>query len=104
MQVLAVPKDIVFRTEVGHVDHKRVALPTATRGTEPLTDTGRQMGASVHDYVALPPLSLTHVVEDRDAARRLHDPAETAGGAAKHKRPAGQAALRPRTVLRTIAA
>src|SRR5947208_8199596 len=93
VQVLARSKDIGFRTEVGHVDHKRVALPMAARVAEPLTDVGRQMGASVHDDVALPSLPLTHVVEDRDAARGLHDPAETAGVAAKYERPAGQAAL-----------
>src|ERR1700674_185858 len=104
LQVLARSKDIGFRTEVGHVDHKRVALPMAARVAEPLADVGRQVGASVHDDVALPPFSLTHVVEDRDAARGLHDPAETAGVAAKHKRPAGQAALCQRTVLRTIVA
>src|SRR5437016_9212579 len=39
---------------------------------------------SVHDDVALPALALPHVVEDRDAARGLHDPAKTAGVAAKH--------------------
>src|SRR5438876_4462201 len=83
VQVLARSKYIGFRTEVGHVDHKRVALPTAARVAVPLTDVGRQVGAPVHDDVPLPPLSLTHVVEDRDAARRLHDPAEAAGGAAK---------------------
>src|SRR2546423_3753085 len=99
VQVLARSKDIGFRTEVGHVDHERVALPMAARVPEPLADVGRQMGASVHDDVALPPLSLTHVVEDRDAARGLHDPAEAAGVAAKHNRAAGQAALRQRTVL-----
>src|SRR5712691_12486912 len=83
MQVLARPKGIGFRTEIGHVDHQRVALPMAARIAVPLTDVGRQVGAAVHNDVALPPLPLAHIVEDRDAARRLHDPAETAGVAAK---------------------
>ena len=59
---------------------------------------------SVRLATALPPLPLTHVVEDRDAARRLHDPAEAAGRASELGQPAGQAALRQRTVLRTIVA
>src|SRR5258706_1984664 len=104
MQVLARPKGIGFRTEVGHVNHQRVALPMAARVAEPLADVGRQVGAPVHDNVALPPLPLTHVVKHRNAARCLHDPAETAGGAAKFLQSAGQAALTQRTVLRTIVA
>src|SRR5258708_35093686 len=76
----------------------------AARVAEPLTDGGRQVGAAVHDNVSLPSLPLTHVVEHRDAARRLHDPAETAGGAAKLRQSAGQAALPQRTVLRAIVA
>src|SRR5262249_37197894 len=78
MQVLARAKEISFRAEVGHVDHKRVAFPMAARVAEPLTDAGRQVGAAVHDDVALPPLALIHVVEYRDAARRLHDAAKAA--------------------------
>src|SRR6516164_6685216 len=31
MQVLARPLEIGFRTEVGHVDHQRVALPVTAR-------------------------------------------------------------------------
>jgi hypothetical protein len=34
---------------------------------------------SVHDDVALPALTLAHVVKNRDAAGRLHDAAEAAG-------------------------
>src|ERR1700678_2722715 len=49
VQVLARPLEIGFRTEVGHVDHKRIALPMAARVAVPLTDAGRQMGAPVHD-------------------------------------------------------
>src|SRR5262249_25316875 len=40
VQVLTRSEGIGFRTEVGHVDHERVALPTAARVTEPLTDAG----------------------------------------------------------------
>src|SRR5262249_50694553 len=67
-QVLARALEISLRTEVGHVHHKRVALPVATRVAEPLTDAGRQVGTAVHDDVALKPLALVHVVEHRDAA------------------------------------
>ena len=79
VQVLARALEIGLRTEVRHVDDERVALPVAARVAVPLADVGRQMRASVHDDVALPALALAHVVEDRDAARRLHDPAEAAG-------------------------
>src|SRR5277367_6041427 len=62
------------------------------------------MRASVHNDVTLPPLPLTYVVEDRDAVWCLHDPAEAAVVGSKFGQPAGQAALRQRTVLRTIVA
>jgi hypothetical protein len=55
------------------------------RVTVPLTYVGRRMGASVHDDVALPALALPYVIEDRDAARRLHDPTEAADPAAKRR-------------------
>src|ERR1700675_3890861 len=42
-------------------------------------------------------------IEDAELGR-LHDPAETAGGAAKLRQSAGQAALWQRAVLRTIVA
>src|SRR5205085_10517684 len=74
---------IGFRTKVRDVDHERIALPTAARVAVPLADVGRQMRTSVHDDVALPSLALTHVVEDRYAARCLHDPAEAPGRASK---------------------
>ncbi len=62
-------------------------------------------GLAVHDDIALPPLALTHVVEDRDAAWRLHDLAEAAAErGAKFGQPAGQAALGQRGILRTIVA
>src|SRR5580658_4981197 len=78
VQVLARPLKIGFRAEVGHVDHERVALPMTTRVAEPLADVGRQVGAPVHNNIALPPLALIHVVEDRDAAGGLHDSAKAA--------------------------
>src|SRR4029077_11076538 len=104
MQVLARPKDIGFRTEVGHVDDQRVALPMAGGVAVPLADVGRQVWAAVHDDVALPSLPLTHVVEDRDAARRLHDPAKAAGRPAELGEPTCEAALAQRTVLRPVVA
>src|SRR5215470_11600447 len=60
------------------------------------------MGAPVHHDVALPPLSLAHVVEHRDAAWRLHDPVRAL--ASDPRQPGGQAADRRRAVLRTIMA
>src|SRR5437588_13114856 len=104
MQV--VPRALIIRlwTEVRHVDHERVALPAATRVAIPLADAGRQMRTSVHDDVALPPLALAYVIEDGDAARRLHDPAKAAGRRSKLGQPAGQAALRQGTVLGSVIA
>src|SRR5438105_6326453 len=58
------------------------------------------MRTSVHDDVALPALPLADVVEDRNAARCLHDPPEA--DTAKLGQPAGQTALRQRGVLRTV--
>src|SRR5437763_14410855 len=62
------------------------------------------MRAPVHDDVTLPALALSHVVEDRDAAWRLHDPAEASGHGSKLGQPGGQAAIRQRAVLRAIMA
>src|SRR5207245_178482 len=73
VHVLARAEEIGLRAEVGHVDHKRVALPVAARIAEPLADTGRQVRAPVHDDVALPALALIQVVEHRDTTRRLDD-------------------------------
>src|SRR4029077_7799321 len=56
VHVLARAEEIGLRTEVGHVDHERVALPAAARIAEPLADIGRQVRAPVHDDVALPAL------------------------------------------------
>src|SRR5437870_59253 len=104
MQVLARALIIRLRTEVRHVDHEGIALPMATRVAIPLADVGRQVRTSVHDDVALPALPLAHVIEDRDATGRLHDPAEAADSTSELGEPAGQATLRRRTVLRTIVA
>src|SRR5262249_27015664 len=95
MQILARSEYIGLRTEIGHVDHEGVAFPMTARVAEPLTDVGRQVRTAAHHDVTLPPLTLTHVIENRDAARGLHDLAETAGGAAEFRQPRGQAALRP---------
>jgi hypothetical protein len=63
------------------------------------------MRTSVHDDVALPPLALIQVVEHRDAAGRLHDPAiAPAEQAAEVGQAAMQAAVRQPVVLRPIAA
>src|ERR1700751_1937619 len=76
----------------------------AARVAEPLPDVGRQVGPSVHEDVALPSLPLTHLIEDRDAARGLHDPAEPPGIAGKHRQSRAKAPLSIRTVLRTLGA
>src|SRR5215467_1705334 len=102
MQVLARAQIVRLRTEVRHVDDEGIALPVATRVAIPLADVRRQMGAPVHDDVALPALALPHVVEDRDAADRLNDLAEAAGYVSKFGQPSGQAAIRQRAVLRPI--
>src|SRR5437016_4425007 len=104
MQVLARALIIRLRTEVCHVDHKRIALPMAARIAIPLADARGQVGASIHDNVALPALALAHVVEHRDAAGCLHDAAEAAGRRAKFGQPERQAAVRQRAVLRTVMA
>src|SRR5262245_16888960 len=54
VQVFARALEIGFGTEVRHVDHKRVALPTAARVAVPLADVSGQVRAAVHDDVALP--------------------------------------------------
>src|SRR5438105_629880 len=89
-------------TEVRHVDHEGVALPAAARIAIPLADRSRQVRASVHDDVALPPLALADIVEDRNAAGCLHDPAVAAGAVAELGQSAGQAAVRQVTVLRAV--
>src|SRR5262249_43809324 len=105
MQVLACAPIIGFRTEIRHVDYEGITLPMAARVAKPLADVSRQMGAPVHDNISLPALPLTHVIEHRDAARRLHDPAKApAECGSKLGQPARQAALRQTAVVRTIIA
>src|SRR5262245_15264779 len=63
------------------------------------------MRSPVHYNFALLALALTHVVEDRDAAWRLHDAAEApAERGAEFGQSAGQAALAQRHVLRAVVA
>src|SRR5262245_32094037 len=47
VQVLSRSEGIGLWTEIGHVDHERVALPTSARVAEPLADVGRQVRAPV---------------------------------------------------------
>src|SRR5258708_19248741 len=102
MQVLAGALKVRLRAEVRHVDDECIPFPMTTRVTVPLADIGRQVRTSVHHDVALPPLPLTYVVEDRHAARRLHDPAKAAGWAAKLWYSPGQASVCQPTLLRTV--
>src|SRR6266404_118800 len=102
MQILAGALVIGLRTEVRYIDHERIALPVAAGVAVPLADATRQVWTSVHDDVALPALTLADVVENRDAAGRLHDPTEAAGRGAEFRQSAGQAAIRQRAILRTI--
>src|SRR4029077_14942311 len=75
----------------------------ATRVAVPLANIGRQMSTSVHYDVALPPFPLAYVVEYRNAARGLYDPPEAAAErASKFGQLASQAAVRERSVLRTV--
>ncbi len=94
VQVLARALKIGLRAEVRHVDNERIAVPIAARIAVPLPDVGRQVGTPVHDDVPLPALTLTHVIEHRDAAWRLHDPPEApAERRTKLGQTAGQAAV-----------
>src|SRR5690348_17658824 len=104
VHVFARAEEIGFRTEVGHVDHQRVALPVASRIAEPLADIGRQVRAAAHSDVALPALALIQVVEHGDAAGRLNDSTEAATEqAAEVGQPAVQTAVSQRVVLGPIA-
>src|SRR5215470_3273658 len=104
VQVFTRPLEVGLRAEIRHVDDERVALPVSARIAIPLTDAARQVRAPIHDDVALPPLALTDIVEDRDATRGLHDAAEAANTPAELRQPGGQAAVRWRAILRTIMA
>src|SRR5262249_54740812 len=105
MQALARASIIGFRTEIGDIDDEGIALPAATRVAIPLADTGRQVGACVHDDIPLPPLPLAHVVEHRDAAGGLHDPPEApAEGGSEFGQPKGQAAISQSSILWTVEA
>src|SRR5229473_914213 len=105
VQVLARAPIIGLRTEIRHVNDESVTLPMAAGVAKPLADASRQMGAPVHDDIALPALPLTDVVEYRDAAGRLHDPAEAAAECGSELgQPARQATLRQTAVLRTVIA
>src|SRR5262245_13883423 len=89
-----------FHAEVRHVDDERISLPVTARIAIPLPDAGRQMRAPVHDDVALPTLSLAHVIEHRDAAGRLHDATKaSAECGSKLGQSARQTALRQTAVL-----
>src|SRR5262249_47601049 len=74
------------------------------RIAKPLADLGWQMRAAVHHDGALPALALADVVVHRDAARRLHDPAEAAAAiaGAELRQPDGQAAVRQRAILGAV--
>src|SRR5215470_12723713 len=102
MQVLTGALVVGLRTEVRHIDHERAALPVAAGVAIPLMDVARQVWASVHDDVALPALTLAHIVKNRDAPGRLHDAAEAAGRSAEFRQSAGQTAIRQCAILRTI--
>src|SRR5712675_1047451 len=105
VQVLARAPIVGLRTEIRHVNDEGAALPMAAGVAKPLADASRQMGAPVHDDIALPDLPLTDVVEYRDAAWRLHDAAEAAAECgSKLGQPARQAALRQTAVLRAVIA
>src|SRR5258708_11413393 len=109
VKILARPLKIGLRTEIRHIDHEGVALPVPTRVAVPLANVCRQMGAPVHDDIALPALALTHVVEHRDAAGGLHDAPEAdaicdRSTRADLRHPTHQAAHSQRSVLRTMIA
>ena len=103
MQVLARPLRLIgFGCCKFHdVDDEAIALPAVARAGRHTTGGLKPADAELPsiDDVALPTLSLAHVVEDRYAARgSLHDPPEADATELRH--PAGQAALRQRGVLK----
>src|SRR5712691_5738395 len=59
------------------------------------------MLTSIHDDVALPPFPLEGVIEHRDAARRLHNPGETANRSAKIWQDGGHTPIAQAPVLCT---
>src|SRR6185369_1121469 len=96
---------IGLRTEIRHVDDERVAFPVTARVAVPLPDACRQMRASIHDDVALPALALTDIVENGNAAGRLHDAAEAAAvSRAEFRQAACEAAVRKRTIFGIVVA
>src|SRR5215471_16059758 len=63
------------------------------------------MGAPIHDDIALPALTLTDIIEDRDSTWCLYDSAEAIHvRATKFGQSADQAAYAQMSVLRTIEA
>src|SRR5258708_1255381 len=90
VQAFTRPLEVGLRAEVRHVDDEGVAPQVATRVAVPLANARRKMGTIVKHNVALPSLALTNVVEDRDAARGLHDATKTADTAAEFGQAEGQ--------------
>src|SRR4051794_10507306 len=67
---------------------------------------GWQVWPSIHDDVALPALTLTNVVEDRNPGGRLHDAAKTtaAVSGAEFRQSDSQTTVRQRAILGAIVA
>src|SRR5438093_5928053 len=95
MPVFARPHEVGLRTEIGDIDHQRLALPSAPRIAKALADVARKMRAAVDGNNALPSLALSHIIENRHRCWRLNDTTE-ATEIGQHR---GHATLRHAAVL-----
>src|SRR5439155_21702751 len=81
--------------EIGDIDHQSFAVPSAARIAKALRDRARKMRTACDEDNALPPLALSHVIENRHGSWRLYDPPE-AGEIGQDR---GHATLRHAAVL-----
>src|SRR2546427_6946748 len=95
MPVFARPHEVSLGTEIGDIDHQRLALPSAPRIAKALADVARKMRAAADGNNALPSLALSHIIENRHRCWRLNDTAE-ATEIGQHR---GHATLRHAAVL-----
>src|SRR5207245_7678858 len=60
MPVFTRPHEVRLGTEIGDIDHQRLALPSAPRIAKALADVARKMRAAVYGQHAMHYLSLPH--------------------------------------------
>src|SRR6267142_5239888 len=76
MPVLAGSHEVGLGAEIGDIDHQRFALPSAARIAKALPHLPRKMRAAHDRDNALPPLSLSPVIENRHGSWRLYETPE----------------------------